>query len=96
MALHVFVRFEPVSGKEGELREELHRVIEATRTEPGCLRIHLFQSIREPVTFCVHSEWVDEAAFDAHSKFPHMRRFLAVVPSLINHPIQAMRTEQID
>jgi quinol monooxygenase YgiN len=96
MPLHVFVRFEPIPGKECGLRDELHRVVKATRAEAGCLRIHLFQSIREPLTFCIHSEWVDEAAFDAHSKFPHMQHFLAIVPGLISHPIKAIRTERID
>jgi len=95
MPLHVFVRFEPLPGKEQQLRDELLRVISATRTEPGCLVIHLFQSVREPLIFSIHSEWLDEAAFDAHSSFPHMQRFLSVVPALLSHPIRALRTSQI-
>jgi len=96
MPLHTFVRFEPAPGKAQQLHDELLRVVTATRTEPGCLRIHLFRSIREPLAFVIHSEWIDEAAFDAHSQFPHMQLFLALVPELINHPIQAVCTLQID
>jgi quinol monooxygenase YgiN len=93
--LHVFVRFEPLSGKEQRLREELTRVMEPTSAEPGCLRIHLYESIREPLAFFIHSEWTDEAAFDAHAKLPHMMRFLGLLPDLISHKVQAVRTKQI-
>lgn len=95
MPLHVFVRFEPIAGKEHQLRDELLRVVTATCSESGCLGIHLFQSIRGPLTFSIHSEWLDESAFDAHSTFPHMQHFLGVVPALISHPVQALRTNQI-
>jgi quinol monooxygenase YgiN len=94
--MHVFVRFEPLPGKEQRLREELRQIMEPTRAEPGCLRIHLYESLREPLTFFVHSEWKDEAAFDAHPKLPHMRRFLATVSELIGHKVLAVRTKQME
>ena len=46
--MHFFVRFEPQQGKEKEFRHELLRVIEASRSEPGCLAIRGFQSLTEP------------------------------------------------
>ncbi len=95
MSLHTFVRFEPQAGKDDRLREELRGVVEATRSEAGCLGIHLFESVRPPVVFFIHSEWVDEGAFDAHKDFPHMRNFLAVVPELVTHRVHAVRTECI-
>lgn len=95
MALHTFVRFEPQDGKQLELLEELLRVIEATREEPGCTRIHLFERTREPLVYFIHSEWVDDAALDAHSKLPHMTRFLGLVGDLLVQPLQAVRTKQI-
>ena len=95
MTLHVFVRFEPLPGKEQQLRKELEVLMAPTRAEPGCLRIHLFETIRDPVVYCIHSVWVDESAFDAHRHFPHMNRFLGLVRELISHPIQAVRTKAI-
>lgn len=95
MSLDTFVRFDPAPEREEQLREELLRVVGATRAEPGCLRIHLYQSIRGPLAFYIHSEWTDEAAFDAHSKFPHMTRFLSVVRDLITNSLQAVRTNRI-
>lgn len=95
MPLHTFVRFEPVPGKEKLLREELKLVLEPTRAEPGCIRIHLYEGLREPPVFYIHSEWADEAAFDAHPQLPHMTRFLGVVQELTTHPVKGIRTKQI-
>lgn len=95
MALHTFVRFEPILGKEQQLRDELVRLLEPTRAESGCIRIHLFEGLHEPVIYCIHSEWVDEAAFNAHRDFPHMVRFLGLVRELVTHPVKAVRTKEI-
>ena len=95
MPLHVFVRFEPQPGKQQRLMDELTLVIEPTRAEPGCIRIHLYQAMRDPLAFVIHSEWTNDTAFDAHAKFPHTIRFLSLVGELITHPIQAVRTKQI-
>lgn len=95
MPLYTFVRFDPIPGKEQQHREELLRVLEPTRAEPGCLRIHLFESTRGPLTFFTHSKWFDEAAFDAHAKLPHMTRFLGIVGDLMTNPLQGVRTKRI-
>ena len=65
------------------------------RAEPGCVHIHLYQSIREPMVFFIHSEWVDEEAFNRHPEFPHMRRFLSVIDDGITEPLVAARTREI-
>jgi quinol monooxygenase YgiN len=95
MLLYIFARFEPRPGKGLQLRDELMRVLEPTRAEPGCVRIHLYESTREPLFYFIHSEWIDERAFDAHAELPPIRRFLGLVDDLITHPLQAVRTKQI-
>lgn len=95
MTLHVFVRFEPRPGKERTLHDELRLILEPTRAEAGCIRIHLYESARDPLLFFIHSEWTDEAAFEAHAELPHMKRFLGLVGELITHPLKAVRTKQI-
>ena len=95
MSVHFFVRFEPRPGKEMEFRQELLRVIEASRAEMGCLGINAFQSLREPYVFAIHSEWVDEAAFDWHAQLPHTIRFLRAAEDLLTHPVQGLRSRQI-
>ena len=95
MPIHTFVRFDPQPGKEHLLREELKLVLEPTRAEPGCIRIHVYEALRDPVVFYIHSEWVDEAAFDAHTKLPHMTRFLGLVGGLTAHAVKGIRTREI-
>ena len=95
MPLDVFVRFEPKPGKEDQLRRELLLVLEPTRAEPGCTGIQVYESIREPITFFIHSFWVDEEAFNLHSELPHVKRFVGSASDLITHPIQAARTKRI-
>ena len=95
MSLHVFVRFEPRSGNEQQLRDELTGILTPTRTETGCIAIQLYESTRDPFTLIIHSRWVDEAAFDAHAEMPHMKRFLGRVPKLITHSVEAVRTRPI-
>ena len=90
MPLRTFVRFEPIPGKEQQLRDELKALLEPTRAEPGCIRIHLYEALRNPLVFYIHSEWVDEAAFDAHPRLPHMTRFLGLVGGLVTHPVKGL------
>jgi len=78
-----------------EFREELLRTVEPTRAEIGCLAIYVFQSIREPSVFAIHSKWVDEAAFELHAQLPHTVRFLGAAEGLLTHPVQGLRSKEI-
>lgn len=95
LSFHFFVHFEPLPGKEAEFRSELLRVVQPTQAEPGCLAIPVFESMREPVTFAIHSEWVDEAAFERHSQLPHTVRFLDAAEKLLSHAAQGLRSREI-
>ena len=95
LSVHFIVRFEPVPGKEPDFRDELLRVIEPSRAEPGCLAIHVFESLREPHVFAIHSEWADEAAFDLHAQLPHTVRFLEAAKKCLTHPVQGLRMTEI-
>jgi quinol monooxygenase YgiN len=95
LSVHFIVRFEPLPGKETEFRAELLRVLEPSRAESGCLAIHVFESLREPLRFAIHSEWVDENAFEVHAQLPHTVRFVAAAKELLTHPIDGLRSRQI-
>ena len=91
MSRHFIVRFEALPGKEDIFRDESLRVNEPSRAETGCLSIDVFESLREPSVFAVHSEWVDEASFELHATLPHTVRFLAAAKTLLTHPVQGLR-----
>ncbi len=94
--MHFIVRFEPLPGKATEFREELLRVVEPSRAEAGCLGIQLFESLREPFLFAIHSKWVDQAAFELHTRLPHTVRFLAAAKELLTHPVEGLRGREIN
>jgi len=56
LPLHTFVRFEPLTGKGQQLRQELKLLLEPTRAEPGCIRIHLYEALRDPFYKMVDGE----------------------------------------
>ena len=95
MSVNFFVRFEPLPGKEMEFRKELLQVVEPARAESRCLGIQALESLREPLVFAIHSEWVDDAAFDSHSLLPHTVRFLGAAERLLTHPVQGLRLREI-
>jgi quinol monooxygenase YgiN len=78
-----------------EFRDELLRIVGPTRGESGCLAIRVFESIRPPLLFGVHSEWKDEAAFEFHAQLPHTVQFLEAAEKLLTHPVQGLRSRQI-
>jgi quinol monooxygenase YgiN len=78
-----------------EFRQELLRVVEPSRAEAGCLGIQLFESLREPFLFAIHSEWVDQAAFELHTRLPHTVRFLAAAQELVTHPVGGFRGREL-
>jgi quinol monooxygenase YgiN len=95
LSFHFIVRFEPQPGKEAAFRDELLRVNEPSRAEPGCLSIDVFESLREPSVFAVHSEWIDEASFELRATLPHTVRFLVAAEALLTHPVQGLRLRHI-
>ena len=95
MSLHFFVRFEPAPGRETEFRSELLKMLEPSRAETGCMALRVFESLREPLRFAIHSEWVDEAAFEWHSQLPHTMRFLKAAEDLLTHPVKGSRMREI-
>jgi quinol monooxygenase YgiN len=93
--LHTFIRLEPKPGMDGQLRDALHEIAAPTRAEPGCLLYRVYESTSGPQVFYIHSQWMDDSAFDAHAARPHTQRFLSVVESLLTHPVAAVRTKVV-
>ncbi len=95
MDLAIFARFHARPGREGGVAEAILDNLAPTRGEEGCLSIHAFRSIRDPLLFYIHSRWTDEAAFKIHAGLPRTVRLLARVQPLIDHPLDVTRAEQI-
>jgi quinol monooxygenase YgiN len=95
MELVIFARFHTREGQEDAMAALLREQVAATRTEPGCLAINAYRSVRDPRLFWIHSRWTDEAAFEVHAKLPRTDRFVERSEQLIGHPFDATRTHII-
>jgi quinol monooxygenase YgiN len=95
LSFHFIVRFEPRPGSEPEFCAELLQVVEASRAEPGCLAIRGYEAVRDPLVFAIHSEWLDEAAFERHAQMPHTLRFVEAAGRLLTHPVAGLRLREI-
>ena len=93
MDQYVFVRLHAREGEEGAVEQALREVTGPTREEAGCLSFHTFRSMRDRRLFYIHSQWVDEAAFQAHAELPHTLRFLERVDALLDQPRDVTRTQ---
>jgi quinol monooxygenase YgiN len=67
--LYTVARFHAKANAEQPLSDALLTLVEPTRAEPGCLRIHLCRAIRDAATLFIQSAWVDEEAFEKHATF---------------------------
>ncbi len=91
MELFIFARCHARAGDEHEVEDAIREVSGPTREESGCPSYHAFRSTQDPRLFYIHSQWRDEAAFDAHADLPHTVRFLERVGPLIDHPLDVTR-----
>jgi quinol monooxygenase YgiN len=96
MEQYVFVRLHAREGEEGVVEEALREVAGPSREEAGCLSFHVFRSMRDRRLFYIHSQWVNEAAFQKHAELPHTVRFLKRVDALLDQTRDVTRTEMID
>ena len=63
-------------------RDSMRRMIEASRTEDGCIAYGYAQDILDPALIRVHEIWRDQAALDRHFATSHITRWRASWPDL--------------
>ncbi len=74
LAMLVSVKIRP------EMRERFLETIEddalcSVRDEPGCLRFDVLQDNEDPDRYYFYEVYRDEAAFEAHTRTPHLARW---------------------
>ena len=95
MELFIFARFRAREGKEDDLAALLRKQVPFVPTEPGCLMMNAYRSIRDPRLFFIHSQWVDDAAFEVHAVHPNTVVFIERAEALIEHPLDVTRSRPL-
>jgi len=75
-ALTVVARIRATKGKGDALAALLVEQCAVVRqSEPGCIAYRLHRAADDPELFLFYETYVDDAAFDAHRKAPHLAAF---------------------
>jgi len=84
MALTVVAKLKAKAGSEKELEAALRAMMPKVREEPGALTYILTQSVKDPTVFVFYEVYKDQAAFDFHTKTPHMAELQSKLPALLD------------
>ncbi|WP_416730686.1 putative quinol monooxygenase [Fictibacillus sp. JL2B1089] len=82
-------------GKEESLREELIKVVQASRQEEGCISYTLHESTENPETFVFYENWRDEDALSRHIESDHYKDYRTNIETLV-HKREVYRLNIID
>ncbi len=77
LPLEAIVLIAQIKAKEDQLaavKKALLAMVPPTRKERGCICYNLHEGKSDKTVFTFYEQWVDQAAFDAHSESPHMQR----------------------
>ncbi len=84
MSITVVARLTAKPGSEQQLEEALRAMIPKVREETGALAYVLHQSVKNPAVFVFYEVYKDQAAFDNHTKTPHMAELQSKLPALLD------------
>ena len=93
-AIWVTVKVKP------DKREQFLAAIEddsicSVRDEPGCVRFDVLQDRNDPDRYYFYEVYKDEAAFQAHTETPHLKRWRAAAEECLAEPSVAIRTNTV-
>lgn len=72
MAIVVIGQFRLPPERMAEARPIMHKVMEATRAEAGCIEYNYAEDILDPGLIRVSELWKSRAHLEAHFRTPHM------------------------
>lgn len=93
-AIFVTVKVKP------DKREQFLTAIEADaiaseRDEPGCSRFNVLQDTADENTYYFYEVYKDEAAFQAHTKTPHLAAWRAAAAEVCEGPSTRITTKSV-
>lgn len=100
-------KIETVEAKDGELvivahvtvkpefkdvvTEAFKKVVEGTRTEPGCVSYVLHQDVNDPLKFTFVEVWKSQEAIDIHGNTPHFKEFVQAIDGKADLEVYTMK-----
>ena len=63
-------------GEQDGVAQAIAEVTPLVHAEPGCLMYVAHRSTEDPLSFMLYEQYVDEAAFTAHTQTEHFQRLV--------------------
>jgi quinol monooxygenase YgiN len=89
----LYARFTAKEGKGAELAGVLKDLIELVQQEPGLLHYTLHRGLDDPDIVWFYEVYANQAALDAHGKFPEFGETFARISDLVTGPPELIRSE---
>ena len=70
-------------------------LVDASRSEAGCINYDVHQAIDDETVFVWHETWTNKAALDEHFEKPYFAGFLATLQEIAAEPPQINLTKMI-
>lgn len=74
--------FRLAPGDVNRARPHMRNMIEATRSEPGCILYSFADDVLEPGVIRIVERWQDWPSLEAHGKAPHMDAWRAALKDI--------------
>jgi len=65
------------------VKAELLKLIDITRSEPGCLNYDLHQDNEDPAHFLFHENWESRELWQTHMNAPHLAAYMAATEGAV-------------
>lgn len=95
LAFHFIIRFVPKPEFAAQFRDLMLETAVQSRRERACLRLEMFEDLRTPGEFSLHSVWTSEEDFEVHAGLPHTARFVELGEPMLTHEFKGLRLKQI-
>jgi quinol monooxygenase YgiN len=84
--LTVVAHIRAKDGMEETLKQELTALVGPTRSEKGCIKYELHQSVENKSLFMFYETWASKQDLDEHMRMPHMKAHLKKAGDLFAEP----------
>jgi len=93
--LTVVARIQAKPGRETAVAAELHRLLEPSRRDAGCLNYDLHVSLETPGLFLFYENWETPEAWAAHMDTPHLLKWRTAAEDLVQD-IELLQMEPVE
>ena len=96
MPITVIAKLKVQPGKEAEFEAAAKQMIATVKeSEPGTLSYVLHKNTKDATEFVYYEVYQDQAAFDAHGKTDHMKKFGGTIGALLAGRPEITRLEEV-